>query len=307
MSLEFVLGHLLTSGLRRLGRGVRRTLSPRSLRRSSVVPFPQRFHYLRLLGEGGQGVVHLCSDRRAPGVRVAVKVARPRPEALIALEREARVLRALHGSYHVPELRALLFRNGQLCGLATRYLVGETLDSFIISRHMNDHGLARKDQLSLTISIVDAVLDVLRRGFLHRDLKPENLFLARDGQVRIFDFGLALRISDRPQQGELSGTLAYASPEQVEARPLDARSDLFSLGVTLYELTTGQMFFPSDSKTFHAFMVRRAQRLRENPILDGVEPEIHSLIRRLIVADRTRRADIPEVEDRLSELRRALN
>ena len=300
MSLECVLGQYMTSLVRHLGgaSGERGAVP-----RLPVMPFAERFDYLGRLGKGGQGVVHHCRDRLYPGVEVAVKLARRRPEALQSLATEARTLAVLRGSAAVPALRALLVRDRQLCGFATRYFPGETLERHLARcRRSPGARLPRERQVPVARAVGEAVLEVLDRGFLHRDLKPGNLLLGRKGQIQIFDFGLARRISELPRMSELSGTLAYASPEQVEARSLDARSDLFSLGLILYELATGRMFFPARERTFRAFLVSRARRLRETPSTVDAEPRLAALIRRLIVADRRLRANLPEVRSRLDDL-----
>jgi serine/threonine protein kinase len=261
-------------------------------------PFPRRFRYLYRLGEGGQGIVHLCGDRWAPGSFVAVKVARSDAAARASLEREARALLALKGTWAVPEVRALVYRRGQFHGFVMRYLSGETLD-----RVLGPGRLPASRAVALAVAVGDAVLEVLQRDFIHRDLKPNNLLLSTGGRVQILDFGLACRPWEVPVNGELSGTMAYASPEQIAARPLNERSDLFSLGLVLYEIAAGRMFFSCDTDSFGAFMAGRACRLREPLCLEGVEPRLASLIRRLLTADPRRRASVAEVKARLRGLR----
>jgi serine/threonine-protein kinase len=179
------------------------------------------------------------------------------------------------------------------------YQAGETLDWLL-----RQSRLRRETVLSLSIAIAEAVLAILSRGYIHRDLKPENLFCTRDGAVQILDFGLARRCSDSPLSGELSGTLAYASPEQIEGEPLDAKSDLFSLGVVLYELATGEMFFPRETTRLSAFLAARRRRMREHVQLPGVAPSLAALIRRLLVESAAQRAGPSEVAARVEQLKR---
>ena len=261
-------------------------------------PFRSRYRRLSRLGEGSQGVVHLCSDRLNSGSHVAVKVARSLPEIPSRLEEEISALWALQGAYGVPQLKALVYQKGVLCGFVTPYFAGETLDCLL------ERGrVSRGKVLALTASLGKAVLAILSRGYLHRDIKPENILCARDGSVQILDFGLARTYPDIPVRGELSGTLAYASPEQLEGRTLNAKSDLFSLGVVLYELATGETFFPRECPSFSAFLRARERRLREPPRkLDGLPDGLDTLIRRLIVEAPELRAGPHEVALRLEAL-----
>lgn len=262
-------------------------------------PFTHRFRYFYRLGQGGQGVVHLCGDRRHPGCLVAIKVARPCPGARASLAREAKALWALRAASPVPELTGLVYRKSLLCGFVTRYMSGETLEQLL--PHCTR---SRGRILGLAVSTAESVLEILRRGYLHRDVKPENLLVSRDGRVQILDFGLACTLRESSRERGLSGTLAYASPEQLEGKPLDDRSDLFSLGLVLYEIATGRMFFSTKTKTLRAFLAGRTRRFREPMELDEVEPGLAALVRRLLVPNRRVRADVAEVEERLAELRR---
>jgi serine/threonine-protein kinase len=262
------------------------------------VAFNRRYRYLAHLGSGRQGSVHLCDDRRAPGSYVVAKLAHGEALSLESLAREMRTLRALHGSPVVPRLRALVYRKGLLTGIVTRYLEGTTLDRVLRRRR-----LSKGQVRSLAVAIGEAVLDIHGRGYVHRDLKPENLLVARGGGVQLLDFGLACRPSELPSDGVISGTCAYASPEQLDGRTVDIRSDLFSLGVILYELATGRMFFSCEATDFHDFVEYRARRLARGVVLEGCEPALATLIQRLLVADPKLRAGPSEVAAHLRRLR----
>ncbi len=269
------------------------------LRHPDLVPFSQRFRYVTRLGKGTQGVAYLCRDLRETGRRVVVKVARREPEAQKMIEREAEILRTLRGSPTVPKLCSLLYRDGLISGFVTRYIAGETLD-----RHLRRRRLSNSHVRSLAVSTIDALQDILGRDVLHRDIKPENLLVGRSRKVHILDFGLACKFTELPDLGELSGTFAYASPEQLKAKPVYPGSDLFSLGLILYEVATGQRFFSRNLHDFPAFMAYRERRLRETVHLESVETRLANLIRRLLVLDPRRRAGLRELEARADGLRR---
>jgi serine/threonine protein kinase/tetratricopeptide (TPR) repeat protein len=204
------------------------------------------------LGSGGMGEVYLAEDTRL-GRRVALKVLPPEmashPEKITRFEREARAVASLSHPgivmlHSIEEAEGLRF-------LTMEHVEGETLSKAIPPR-----GFATERLLSLAIALTDAVAAAHRQGILHRDLKPENVMLTPDGRLKVLDFGLAkLRYDaaegDRTtretqsvtQDGRIVGTVAYMSPEQAQGLPVDHRSDVFTLGILLYEMATGERPF----------------------------------------------------------------
>ncbi len=213
-------------------------------------------HYkiLRPIGAGGMGVVYEAEDLRL-GRHVALKLIGgnsaaddPDPSALDRFYREARIASALNHPgictiYEIDEAGGQPF-------LAMELLDGQTLD-----RLYAGHPAPLQRLLEIALQLTDALDAACRKGILHRDIKPANIFVTVSGQAKILDFGLA-RIesplaTDTTQSGAISerdkltrsgstlGTIAYMSPEQARGESLDARSDLFSLGVVLYEMATG--------------------------------------------------------------------
>lgn len=206
-------------------------------------------HYkiIRRLGAGGMGVVYEAEDLKL-GRHAALKLLSGTgdPAALDRFWREARAVSALNHPgictlYEINETEQQPF------------LVMELLEGQSLERHQG-RAVPLNRLVELGIQIADALDAAHHKGILHRDVKPANIFVTKTGQVKILDFGLA-RIEETTseitdtglparhmitQPGSTLGTIAYMSPEQARGEPLDARSDVFSLGVVLYEMATGK-------------------------------------------------------------------
>jgi hypothetical protein len=203
------------------------------------------YRVLGKLGEGGMGIVFLAEDTRLSR-KVAMKALSPRLTSGEAhqerLRREARAAAAL-GHPGVATVYALEEFDGVLF-IVSEYVRGETLRS-----ELTRGPLETKRLLDTAVDIAGTLAAAHDQGVIHRDLKPENLMRTGDGKIKVLDFGLA-RIGDEAPAGRISGkkltragtflgTPAYASPEQLRGRDIDSRTDLFSLGVTLFELASG--------------------------------------------------------------------
>ncbi|MCA1568206.1 MAG: protein kinase [Acidobacteria bacterium] len=198
----------------------------------------------KLLGVGGMGEVYLAHDAKLKR-KVALKILPPQfisdPERVRRFERESRAVSALNH----PNL-ITIYDIGISDGvhyIATEFVTGKTV------RDLIDEGLKMRDALAIATQVAEALGAAHQAGVFHRDIKPENIMVRPDGYVKVLDFGLAklsepgtatgLNLSSQTQPGLLMGTLAYMSPEQAAGDEVDERSDIWSLGVVLYEMMTG--------------------------------------------------------------------
>ncbi len=211
--------------------------------------FPVRigsYRILRVLGEGGMGVVYEA-EQEHPCRIVALKVIRAgsvTPELLRRFEQESQALARLQhpGIAQIFEAGTANAGFGPQLWFAMEFIRGESL-----LQYAQAHRLNTRQRLQLMAKVCEAVHHAHQRGIIHRDLKPANILVDEGGQPKILDFGVA-RVTDSDAQatrqtdaGQIVGTLAYMSPEQVLADPLelDTRSDVYALGVILFELLAG--------------------------------------------------------------------
>ena len=216
-----------------------------------------RFPIESVLGQGAMGVVYLAHDPEIDRP-VALKTMRPALEEGEAQDVEARFVREakLAGRLQHPNIVTVfdVGRDGDVCFIAMEYVDGRPL-----TRYIGAAELPLKAKVSIVRQVAEALDHAHERGVVHRDIKPGNILIGRDGRVKVTDFGIgrftSASTSDMTRAGQMIGSPAYMSPEQVRGDRLDGRSDLFSLGVVLYELLTSARPFPGESITTLVYQI----------------------------------------------------
>jgi TolB-like protein/tetratricopeptide (TPR) repeat protein/tRNA A-37 threonylcarbamoyl transferase component Bud32 len=268
------------------------------------------------LGSGGMGVVWLAEDLTLKR-RVALKMLRQdlasSPEKLARFEREAKAVAALNHPAIVT-LHAIEEADG-VRFLVMEYVEGRTLDELIPA-----DGLPLPELLRIAIPVADALAAAHAGGVTHRDLKPSNVLVGGDGRVKVLDFGLAKLhpqeatavygrepLSTLTQEGTVVGTLHYMSPEQLQLKHIDHRSDLFAFGVLLYEMATGELPFRGESAAQVITAVLRDEPRQLERAEARLPADVVDLMRACLEKDVGRRlASAAEARDRLKAVAHGL-
>ena len=256
-----------------------------------------RFRIVNFIGRGGMGEVYKAEDSRLRRL-VALKflpddVAR-NPDALGRFQREAQTASALNHP-NICTIYDISEHNGRAF-IAMEFLEGQTLKNTIASGPLDVQRM-----IEMSIAMADALVAAHTRGIIHRDIKPENIFITSRDDLKILDFGLAkLHRSDTAataeatisetatltRKGVTMGTVAYMSPEQARGEPLDARTDLFSFGLVMYEMTTGRRAFPgSTSATVFASLLKDTPQA-PSEISGAIPPDLDRIIIKVLEKDR---------------------
>jgi eukaryotic-like serine/threonine-protein kinase len=291
-------------------------------------------HYrvLQVLGGGGMGVVYKAEDLKL-GRKVAIKFLPAElasdSNAFERLEREARAASALEHPNICP-----IYELGEHEGqpfIVMQLLEGQTLQERIETAGQQKKPLPTSEVLDLALQIVAGLEAAHTKGIIHRDVKPANIFITRRGEVKILDFGLARPVDDsdllnitpeaaaglngRPSRafsssrltrtGTMMGTVHYMSPEQVLGEKLDARTDLFSLGLVLYEMATGQRAFPGNTASVVHDGILHQLALPGRQVNPELPMELEHIIAKALEKDRNLRyQSATDVQGDLQRLKR---
>ncbi|HWC97348.1 MAG TPA: protein kinase [Candidatus Sulfopaludibacter sp.] len=266
-----------------------------------------RYRVTDEIGSGGSGVVYAAWDETL-NRKVALKVLRPEAAQNAELQKRLRWDARAASALQHPNIVVVheVGSDGGADYVAMECIAGQTL-----ARALKPGGMATREVLRCAIQICRGLEAAHAAGIVHRDLKPGNVMITQQGVVKLLDFGLAKNIDggidskDAPQtvEGTFAGTVAYVSPEQAEAKAVDARSDIFSFGSVLFEMLTGRQAFPGISTVAVLADILHNHPPPPHTISADIDARFDEIIYRCLRKDRERRfQSIAEVRVRLQEL-----
>src|SRR3979409_1206769 len=269
-------------------------------------------HYriIKKLGAGGMGEVYLGLDTKLDR-KVANKAVKP--DSLADESLKKRLLREAQAAAKLdhPNICAVYDVNeaDSFTFIVMQYIEGETL-----AEKMLRQPLEVSTALTIAVQAAEGLAEAHTHGIVHRDLKPQNLMLTPRGQLKILDFGLAKQMQSSDSvdfeaptatllstPGHVVGTMPYMSPEQLQSEPLDACSDIFSLGVTFYEMLAGKHPFQGKSAAITLSRIMLGDPIPTEQFHAQVSPELQALLNKMLCKDKTARYQ--NAQDLLTDLR----
>lgn len=285
----------------------------RSFDGSVIGPGSQIGHFRieQELGHGGMGVVYLGRDTTL-GRSVAIKSLPPEVMAdrriCLRLEREARLLASLSH----PNIAAIYEELEEAEGAT--YLILEYVSGRTLAEHIAAGPLSLEETLSIASQTAAALAAAHEHGIIHRDLKPGNIKITPEGNVKVLDFGLAKAIEEAETQGQQStvtqpgriiGTPAYMSPEQATGDPVDYKTDIWSLGVVIYEMLTGELPFQGSTQQALTHCILHDEPKRLSRVRRDAPVNLERLISTMLQKDRlSRHESMKVVVEELEDVRR---
>lgn len=275
----------------------------------SILGQLDRYKVHEKLGEGGMGQVYLAEDsvlRRLVALKVIQRHVGSSPQAKSRFFREGQAVARLQHPNIVSVYDIQELPTGEMV-LVTEYVKGESLESRIRNR------LSLREAIAIAIEIARALQAAHEQGIVHRDIKPSNILINTNGQVKLLDFGIAKLWDDElegdtnivTRTGELVGTPAYMSPEQVIGETIDGRADLYSLGVVMYRMITGRnRFEEAGSMVALAVKVLNEEPRPPSTYNPSVVPELDRIVMKCLERKRDNRfASAEELIDALEHVR----
>jgi serine/threonine protein kinase len=268
--------------------------------------FASRYEIVEELGRGGMGRVYRAEDKKIKE-EVALKLINPEiasdRRTIERFENELKIARKIRhknvcGMYDLGEENGIYY-------ILMEYVPGEDLKSLIRRVHRLDIGTA----IAIAKQVCDGLSEAHRLGIVHRDLKPNNIMIDKEGNARIMDFGIARSPATKGITGKevMVGTPEFMSPEQVEAKDIDRRTDIYSLGIVLYEMTTGRLPFEADTP-FAVGVKQKSEEPRNPRELNAQIPDgLDNLILKCLEKDRENRfKNAREVRSELERIEKAI-
>jgi len=275
-----------------------------------------RYKIVEFVAAGGMGVVYKAEDpdlRRFVALKFLPSESATDPQAQARLKREAQAASALNH----PNI-CTIYEVGNHAGGS--FIAMEFLDGMTLKQRLGEGLLDIGTVINLSIEITDALEAAHSASVLHRDIKPANIFITQRGHAKILDFGIAkvrnfqaksepvaAAIADGLQTaaGTIAGTAAYMAPEQIRGEELDARTDLFSFGITLYAMATGCLPFEAPNAPAVCQAILNAKPVPPSEIRHEVPPKLEAVIQKSLKKDRNSRYQrAAEIRDELTALRR---
>src|SRR5271169_4524329 len=256
-------------------------------------------HYriLGKLGGGGMGVVYEAEDLKL-GRHVALKFIPENlagdPKSLERFTREARAASQLNHP-NICTIHGIEDNNGH------PFIVMEKLDGESLKQHISGQAMKVEEVLDVGVQVADALVASHAKGIVHRDIKPANIFLTPSGQVKVLDFGLAKLVHNLGTDddagadnsltavGVIPGTAVYMSPEQARSETIDARTDLFSFGVVMYEMATGKKPFSGNNSLMTLDAVLHLRPVPPRDLNPKIPVELEGIIGKAMEKDRAHR------------------
>jgi serine/threonine protein kinase len=267
------------------------------------------YEIVELLGAGGMGEVYRARDAKL-GRDVAIKVLPPMfttdRDRLARFEREARTLASINHP-HILTVHDVGESDGQ------QYLVTEFVDGGTLKTWARTEARTWRQIVDFLVGVADGLAAAHAAGFVHRDVKPENILISRNGYAKLADFGLTklfeptdgeaathTAAAGRTRPGMILGTIAYMSPEQASGKPVDARSDIFSFGVVLYEMLSGRQLFAAATELE---VLQRVQHGSADPLDERIPAALRTLVDKALEKDPAERYQ--SMRELVIDLRRA--